>query len=135
MTQSRLFNSRSFWRKFFGVPLISLSAVRNLKRIFVLVVPVMVIGFSPASAQCPPVPSTGANTPFITYEAEAGMVGGGASVVTLSGPSTTEFSSPALEASGHAYVQLNAPGQSVQWTNNTCLNVTALNIRNCIPDS
>ncbi len=95
----------------------------------------MAIGFSSASAQCPPVPSTGANTPFITYEAEAGTVGGGASVVTLSGPSTTEFSSPALEASGHAYVQLTAPGQSVQWTNNTCLNVTAVNIRNCIPDS
>jgi hypothetical protein len=122
-------------KTFFGVPLITLSAARNLKRFFVLSVPVMAIGFSPASAQCPPVPSTGANTPFITYEAEAGTVGGGASVVTLSVPSTTEFSSPALEASGHAYVQLTAPGQYVQWTNNTCLDVTAVNIRDCIPDS
>lgn len=76
----------------------------------------------------------GANTPFITYEAEAGTLGGGASVVTLSTP-TTELSSPALEASGHAYVQLTGQGQSVQWTNNSCFAITAVNIRACIPDS
>jgi hypothetical protein len=55
-------------------------------------------------------------------------------VVTLTTP-TTEFSSPELEASGHAYVRLSGQGQSVQWTNNTCFSITAVNIRACIPDS
>jgi len=83
---------------------------------------------------CPPAPAVGANTPFITLEAEAASMGGGASVVTLTTP-TTEFSSPALEASGHAYVQLTGKGQYVQFTNNTCMAITAVNIRACIPDS
>jgi hypothetical protein len=83
---------------------------------------------------CMPAPAVGANTPFITWEAEAGTLGGGASVVSLTTP-TTELSSPQLEASGHAYVQLTGQGQSVQWTNNTCLNITAVNIRACVPDS
>ena len=83
---------------------------------------------------CPPAPAVGANTPFVTYEGEAGTLGGGATVVTLTTP-TTELSSPALEASGHAYVQLTGLGQSVSWTNNTCFSVSAVNIRACIPDS
>jgi hypothetical protein len=40
-----------------------------------------------------------------------------------------------LEASGHAFVKLAGQGQFVQWTNNTCLSVTAVNIRASIPDS
>ena len=83
---------------------------------------------------CLPPPAVGANTPFITWEAEAGTLGGGASVVSLTTP-TTELSSPQLEASGHAYVALNAVGQSVQWTNTTCFGITAVNIRACVPDS
>jgi hypothetical protein len=86
------------------------------------------------SGSCLPAPAVGANTPFITYEAEAGIVGGGASVVTLVTP-TTEFSSPELEASGHAYVRLAGQGQYVQWTNTSCFAITAVNIRACIPDS
>src|SRR5579872_4145758 len=79
--------------------------------------------------------AVGATTPFTSYEAEAGTIGGGATVVSLTAPPTTEFSSPALEASGHAYVQLTAPGQYVQWTNNTGQSISAINIRACIPDS
>jgi hypothetical protein len=91
--------------------------------------------FTPSSTpNCGAAPAVGANTPFITWEAEAGSLGGGASVVSLSTP-TTEFSSPELEASGHAYVKLGGLNQSVQWTNTTCLNITAVNIRACIPDS
>jgi hypothetical protein len=93
--------------------------------------------FSPSPAgvpTCLPPPAVGANTPFITWEAEAGTLGGGASVVALTTP-TTELSSPQLEASGHAYVALNALGQSVQWTNTTCFGITAVNIRACVPDS
>ena len=77
----------------------------------------------------------GAKTPFTSYEAEAGTLGGGAMVVTLKAPPTTEFSSPQLEASGHAYVQLTGAGQSVSWTNNTGHPVTAINVRYSIPDA
>jgi len=63
------------------------------------------------------------------------MLGGGASIVALASPPTTPYSSPALEASGHAYVQLNSIGQSVTWTNSTGQNITALSLRCCIPDA
>src|SRR5260370_7030514 len=48
----------------------------------------------------------GATTPFTSLEAEAGALGGGATVVSLTSAPTTPYSSPALEASGHPYVQL-----------------------------
>jgi hypothetical protein len=79
--------------------------------------------------------AVGATTPFVTYEAEAGTLAGGATVVALTAPPTDEFSSPALEASGHAYVQLNGAGQSVTWINNTGIAIRAINVRACIPDS
>lgn len=81
------------------------------------------------------VATVGATTPFTSVEAESGLLGGGASVVVLAAPPTNPYSSPALEASGHAYVQLTNAGQYVQWTNNTGQNITALNIRTCIPDA
>jgi hypothetical protein len=77
----------------------------------------------------------GANTPFITYEAESGVLSGGASVVSLTARPTTKFSSPALEASGHAYVNLSATGQAVTWTNNTGKDITFINVRYSIPDA
>jgi len=79
--------------------------------------------------------AVGANTPFTSYEAEAGLLGGGAAVVALTAPPTNQFSSPQLEASGHAYVELTGSGQFVQWTNTTGGPVTALNLRSCIPDA
>jgi len=79
--------------------------------------------------------SVGATTPFVAYEAENGALGGGASVVSLMSAPTNQFSSPQLEASGHAYVQLTNTGQYVQWTNNTGGNITAINLRSCIPDA
>src|ERR1700679_141843 len=63
--------------------------------------------------------AAGAVTSFTGYEAESGLTGGGASVVSVTTAPTTPYSSPELEASGHAYVQLNTTGQYVQWTNNT----------------
>jgi hypothetical protein len=77
----------------------------------------------------------GAKTPFTSYEAESGTLAGGASVVSVTSPATTEFSSPQLEASGHSYVHLGGTGQSVTWTNNTGGNITFLNVRYSIPDS
>ncbi|MDB6066993.1 MAG: coagulation factor 5/8 type domain protein [Pedosphaera sp.] len=79
--------------------------------------------------------TVGAVTPFISYEAESGTLAGGAAVVSLTSAPTTQYSSPVLEASGHAYVQLTATGQSVTWTNISGQNFTAINLRSCIPDA
>ena len=79
--------------------------------------------------------SVGATTPFVSYEAEGGFPGGGATICYLTNPPTTPYSSPELEASGHAFVALTATGQYVQWTNNTGGNITAINLRSCIPDA
>jgi hypothetical protein len=88
------------------------------------------------AAQAAAAPSgAGATVPFTSYEAEAGTLGGGATVVSLTAAPTTQYSSPALEASGHAYVQLTGTGQSVQWTNNTGQPISAINVRVSIPDS
>jgi hypothetical protein len=78
--------------------------------------------------------TAGASTPFISEEAEAGTLSGGATKVSLPSAPTTEYSSPALEASGHSYVQLNGTGQSVQWTNNTGQPISFINVRASIPD-
>jgi hypothetical protein len=77
----------------------------------------------------------GATTPFTSYEAEAGSIGGGASIVALKTPPTTQFSSPELESSGHAYVHLQATGHYVEWVNGTGHAVTAINVRASIPDA
>jgi len=84
---------------------------------------------------CSPTVVVGATTSFVSYEAEAGTLGGGATIVAVTTPPNTEYSSPALEASGHAFVQLNNDGQYVQWTNNTGQNISAINLRSCIPDA
>jgi hypothetical protein len=93
---------------------------------------------TPTSYQAPgtPQPSVaGATTPFSTYEAPEGALGGGASVVSLTSAPTSEYDSPQGEADGHAYVQLTGTGQSVQWTNNTGQPVNFINVRASIPDS
>ena len=79
--------------------------------------------------------TVGATTPFTSIEAESGTMSGGSALVSLTSAPTTPYSSPELEASGHAYVQLTAIGQSVTWTNTTGQNLTALNLRSCIPDA
>ena len=78
--------------------------------------------------------TVGANTPFADTEAETGLLGGGASVVSVTTPPLTPYSSPELEASGHAFVQLTGTGQFLTLTNKTGQSVTALNLRSCIPD-
>jgi Right handed beta helix region len=79
--------------------------------------------------------TVGAVTPFSSYEAEAGTLGGGATAVSLTAAPTTQYSSAALEASGHAYVQLTGAGQYVRWTNNTGQPVSFVDVRASIPDS
>jgi hypothetical protein len=77
----------------------------------------------------------GATKPFSVYEAEAGTPGGGAAVRSLPSAPTTQYSSAALEASGHSYVHLGGTGQSVQWTNTTGQPISFINVRAGIPDS
>jgi hypothetical protein len=92
----------------------------------------------PPSAQKGSAPSpsvAGATTPFTTYQAPEASLGGGASVVSLTSPPTSQYDSPQGEASGHAYVQLAGTGQYVQWTNDTGQPVSFINVRAAIPDS
>ena len=79
--------------------------------------------------------TVGATTPFVSYEAEDGTLGGGATPHALTSPPVTEFSSPELESSGHAYVRLDGPGQYVEWVNRTGTSITAINVRESIPDA
>jgi hypothetical protein len=77
----------------------------------------------------------GASVPFTEYEAESGALAGGSTVVSLTAPPTPDCSSPQLEASGRAFVQLAGKDQSVTWTNNTDKSFTAINLRYSIPDA
>ena len=77
----------------------------------------------------------GATTPFTTYQAPEGTLGGGASVVSLTSAPTSEYDSPQGEATGHAYVALTGTGQSVQWTNDTGEPISFINVRASIPDA
>ncbi|MEY9871679.1 hypothetical protein ABH931_001152 [Streptacidiphilus sp. MAP12-33] len=77
----------------------------------------------------------GATLPFTSFEGEAGALGGGATAVSLTSAPTSQYSSAAVEASGHAYAQLTGTGQSVQWTNTTGAPISAINLRESIPDS
>ncbi|MEV6212157.1 discoidin domain-containing protein [Kitasatospora sp. NPDC051914] len=70
----------------------------------------------------------GANMPFDTYEAEDGVLGGGAAVV---GPNRT-IGDPAGEASGRKAVTLNSTGSSVEFTTKAATNT--LVTRFSVPD-
>ncbi|HEY5835818.1 discoidin domain-containing protein [Streptomyces sp.] len=71
----------------------------------------------------------GANMPYESYEAEDGVLGGGAQVV---GPNRT-IGDLAGEASGRKAVTLNSTGQSVTFTTRASTNT--LVVRYSIPDS
>jgi hypothetical protein len=79
--------------------------------------------------------AVGAATPFTTLEAEAGTLGGGATIHAFT-PGSTVPSGPTmeLEASGMAYVWLTNLNGSVSWTNPVA-GANTIVIRNCIPDA
>jgi parallel beta-helix repeat protein len=79
--------------------------------------------------------AAGATTTFTSYEAESGVLSGGAQAISLTSSPTTRFSSPALESSGHAYVTLTSNGHAVKWTNKTGRPITFINVRASIPDA
>lgn len=73
----------------------------------------------------------GAITPFTTLEAEAGSLGGGAAILSMTNlPSAPTVQ---LESSGRKCVELDATGESVAWTNAEVCN--AIVIRVSIPDA
>src|SRR5882724_7192898 len=79
--------------------------------------------------------AVGASTPFTTLEAEAGTLGGGASIHAFTpGSSVPSGPTKELEASGMAYVWLTNLNDSVSWTNPVD-SANAVVIRNCIPDA
>ncbi|SEO04730.1 discoidin domain-containing protein [Actinacidiphila rubida] len=92
-------------------------------------------GSAPRATAAASPAAAGATVPFTTYEGEAGTAGGAATVTSLTSPPATQYSSAALEASGHAYVHLGSTGDSVRWTNGTGGPISFLNVRASIPDS
>ncbi|MFI9103143.1 carbohydrate-binding protein [Streptomyces fildesensis] len=88
-----------------------------------------------ATAATAPSATVGATTGFTSFEAESGALSGGAAVTSVTAAPTDQYSSAALEASGHAYVRLGGTGQSVRWTNTTGQPISFLNVRASIPDS
>ncbi|MGW1878507.1 discoidin domain-containing protein [Streptomyces sp. NPDC001975] len=124
--------------------MLTISRPRRLAVAAVAAVGAMCVSVLPAAATQAALPTkahaaasaaAGATTPFSVYEAEAGTPGGGAAVRSLTAAPTTQYSSAALEASGHSYVHLGDTGQSVQWTNTTGQPISFLNVRASIPDS
>jgi len=90
----------------------------------VLFYTILVIGSNTAGAQ-------GAITPFNIYEAENGILSGGATI-------HSQFSipaepSPEFESSGRSLVKLGSTGESVSWITNEEYN--AIIVRVCIPDA
>ncbi|QGQ97284.1 carbohydrate-binding protein [Paenibacillus psychroresistens] len=71
----------------------------------------------------------GANLPYIEYEAEKGVIGGGATILAKD----RTYLTLASEASGRQAVKLAATGQFVQFTNKTAAN--SMVIRYSMPDA
>jgi len=79
--------------------------------------------------------AAGATTPFTTLEAEAGILGGGATISAfIPGSPVPTAPTKELEASGGAYVVLDQIGQCVSWSNPVA-NANAIVIRASIPDA
>lgn len=75
----------------------------------------------------------GAATPFVTLEAESPANKMSGKIVKLTAPPSPGASSPELEASGLAYVELSKTGDFIEFTCPKSAN--ALVIRHCIPDA
>lgn len=76
----------------------------------------------------------GARTPFVSYEAEAGHLNG-SHLVSLTAAPTDRFATPALEASGHAYVELRRTGEEIWWSNDTGQPISYIDVRASVPDA
>ncbi len=80
--------------------------------------------------------TVGATTPFTTIEAEAGTLGGGARVRSISpGAAVPTVATLELEASSYALVELKNTNDSVTITNTTGKKANTLVVRASIPDA
>jgi hypothetical protein len=80
--------------------------------------------------------AVGATTPFVTLEAEAGKLGGGAAIRSITpGMAVPKVATLELEASSHSLVELKNDGDSVSWVNNTGVTANTIVIRASIPDA
>lgn len=75
----------------------------------------------------------GAVVPFLTYEAEAAENGTTGTMVQMTTAPSSTTSTPELEASGRAYVQLTNVGEKLDFVVKEAAN--ALVLRHCIPDA
>ncbi len=96
---------------------------------------VATLGVAVSLTTTSPAFGVGATTPFVTYEAEQGTLGGGATVRALAAPLTTWSDTPEAEASGRSFVQLQSTGDSLTLPNHTGGNVTFIDFRYSIPDA
>ncbi len=106
--------------------------MKNVVRFFGLFC--VVAGLLAAGSRLDAATTVGATTPFTSFEAENGAVDGGATVRTMT-KLTGQRSTPEMEASGRAFVELKGTGQSVSWVNKTDQSFTAINVRFSIPDA
>ncbi|MFC9846797.1 right-handed parallel beta-helix repeat-containing protein [Streptomyces sp. NPDC060223] len=89
-----------------------------------------------AGADAEVVASAGAETPFVTVEAEAGTLGGGARVRSIEpGDTAPTAASLETEASNYGLVELSDTGDSVTIPNSTGENANTLVVRASIPDA
>jgi hypothetical protein len=96
---------------------------------------VATLGITASLTTTTPALAVGATTPFVTYEAEEGTLGAGATVRALAAPLTTWSDTPEAEASGRAFVQLQNTGDSLTLPNHTGGEVTFIDFRYSIPDA
>ena len=80
-----------------------------------------------------PASAPGALVPFVTYEAEAPGNRTTGKIVRMTGPPSATNSSPELEASGRAFVELSKPQDSLDIHVTNPANTIVL--RHCIPDA
>ncbi len=104
--------------------------MKNSRRLFCFLVELALFSLATNNAM-----AVGASTPFTTLEAEAGTLGGGATIhAFMPGSSVPSGPTKELEASGMAYVWLTNLNDSVSWANPVD-GANAVVIRNCIPDA
>jgi hypothetical protein len=85
------------------------------------------------AASAPTNSAVGAQTSFVTYEAEAPGNHVTGKIVRMTSPPSATESSPELESSGRAYAELKKPNDSLDIRVTNPANT--LVVRHCIPDA
>ena len=102
-----------------------------MKIIIQLLFKIVVISYFILKLASTTVSAQGAIVPFITYEAEAGKLEGGASVLSVG--AWPNHQTVEVESSGRKCVELSTTGASVSWT--TTEQTNTIVVRVCLPDA